>query len=116
MNKKTFLICPVRNHDMSETIKYVEMLEADGWTVYWPPRDTNQDDPTGYQICLDNVGAISEADAVHIVFDPTSEGSKFDLGATFALRKPLIVLNTIEPTDGKSFANMILEWTNSGLV
>ena len=108
---KTFLICPVRNHDISETSIYVEQLETAGWEVHWPPRDTNQDDPTGYQICKDNVKAIKESDVVHIIYDPNSRGSLFDLGATFALGKPLVILNEVELTEGKSFTNMITAWS-----
>ena len=108
---KTFLICPVRGHEMNETINYVEKLEAEGWEVHWPPRDTNQHDPTGYRICKDNYKAIYRADVVHIVYDPTSQGSLFDLGVAFALRKPLVILNDIELTEGKSFANMMTAWS-----
>ena len=107
---RTFLICPVRGHEMNETINYVEKLEADGWEVHWPPRDTDQDDPTGYRICRDNYSAIYRSDIVHIVYDPTSQGSLFDLGVAFALKKPLVLLNEVEPTKGKSFASMIMEW------
>ena len=96
---------------MSETSPYVEQLESAGWDVHWPPRDTNQNDPIGYRICRDNYKAIYYSDVVHVVYDPTSEGSLFDLGMAFALCKPLVVLNDIILTEGKSFANMITAWS-----
>lgn len=41
MSKKAFLICPVRGVDPSTTEGYVKKLESEGWTVHWPPRDTD---------------------------------------------------------------------------
>ena len=112
----TFLICPVRGKDPEELMHIVKSLEAEGWNVHYPPRDTCQDDPTGFQICKDNVSAIKEADVIHIYYDPESRGSLFDLGVSFTLGKPIKILNTIDKTQGKSFANMILDWESSGLV
>ena len=110
--KKTFLICPVRGKDANDLMWVVEKLESEGWDVHYPPRDTNQIDPTGYRICTDNVDAIKDSDVVHIYYDPNSRGSLFDLGAAFALNKKLVVINKeeLDLTDGKSFVNMILDW------
>jgi len=105
--RKVFLICPVRGHDMSESEAYVKRLEEQGLEVYWPPRDTLQDDETGLRICQDNLTAIKEAQSVYIVWDGKSQGCLFDLGMAFALGKPVLPLGLPEPTTTKSFQNMI---------
>lgn len=116
---KTFVICSVRGQtesQLNETeLKYITPLEKH-FDVYWPPRDTKQDDPIGFNICKDNVTAMSNVDCVHIIFDPNSIGSVFDLGAAFTLKKPLHIINIgdVKPTKGKSFQNMILEWSKNG--
>lgn len=109
---KTFLICPVRGVDQTETAKLVEQLEAEGWSVHWPPRDTDQVDDTGLRICSDNAAAIAAADAVHIIWDGKSQGCLFDLGVAFALGKRIIPLDLPAPTDGKSFQNMVMHWSD----
>lgn len=108
--KRTFLICPVRDCDPKETQPIVKKLEDDGWSVHWPPRDTNQVDDTGLRICTDNARAIKAADAVHFVWDGKSQGSLFDLGVAFAYGKPIIPLKIPPLTGGKSFQNMVVEW------
>jgi len=112
---KVFLICPVRNatgYQKQEMASYIENLESKGIDVYYPARDTNQVDDTGYRICKDNLNAIREANEVHIFWDKDSSGSLFDLGMAFALNKPIFIANgcDVKLTDGKSFANMISEW------
>jgi len=108
--KKTFLICPVRGHDSSETFDIVSNLEIDGWQVHWPPRDTNQDDDVGLSICNQNLSAIDDADVVHFIWDGESQGCLFDLGMAFALDKKIIPIKMPPLTDGKSFQNMVTEW------
>ena len=103
---KIFLICPVRNPDKDTTIaiyEYVADLEAKGHQVYWPIRDTKQDDPSGgYQVCRMNFTAILEADEIHIWYDETSNGSKFDMGGVFMLiemlgyNKKIVIANRKE--------------------
>lgn len=74
--------------------EYVASLEGEGHKVYWPKRDTEQNDPTGgYQICLANSRAISEADEVHVWYNEDSGGSKFDIGVAFALDKQVVIAN-----------------------
>jgi len=107
---KTFLICPVRGHDPEELMSIVEGLESKGWQVHYPPRDTNQNDPTGFNICEQNFMAIKRADVVHVFWDGKSQGSIFDLGMAFALNKRIKVISLPEPTEGKSFQNMIKDW------
>ena len=89
---------------------YVSSLEAEGIRVYWPPRDTDQDDPIGLRICSDNRAAMEGADVVRVVWDPESQGSLFDLGMAFAMRKPIYLVNRkdIKPTEKKSFTNLLL--------
>jgi len=113
---KTFLICPVRGHAADKFADIVSGLEAAGWDVHWPPRDTDQDDDTGLRICTDNLSAIRASDAVHVVWDGDSQGCLFDLGAAFALGKRVIPISLPNPTEGKSFQNMIRAWAMSDLV
>lgn len=111
--QRSFLICPVRGHAAAKFADAVERLEADGYAVHWPPRDTNQDDDTGLRICRDNMAAIADADVVHIIWDGNSQGCLFDLGMAFALGKKLIPLELPEPTNSKSFQNMARAWAGS---
>jgi hypothetical protein len=108
--KRAFLICPVRGVSPNETKDLVESLEKDGWTIHWPPRDTNQDDPTGLRICEDNRQAIADAAVVFFVWDGKSQGCLFDLGMAFAMKKPVRCMLLPQPTEGKSFQNMAREW------
>lgn len=111
---KTFLVCPVRGHDPAETAEVVRRLEAEGWQVHWPPRDTDQDDPIGYRICCDNRAAIESADAVHVIWNGQSQGCLFDLGMAFALNKWVHVIACPPLTGHKSFQDMIDEWRMCG--
>jgi nucleoside 2-deoxyribosyltransferase len=108
----TFLICPVRGHSISETEEIVKRLEDAGWQVHWPPRDTDQNDPVGLRICEDNRAAILAADAVHVVWDGKSQGCLFDLGMAFAAKKQIYVISLPDPTEGKSFQNMLRAWAS----
>lgn len=108
-----FVICPVRSGAMkNEVARYVEHLETMGNEVYWPPRDTDQDDPTGYRICSDNLEAISRAGVVHVAWDGESQGCLFDLGMAFALRKEVKRIPNMfpAPTPGKSYPSMVADW------
>lgn len=107
---KSFLICPVRGLAPDAHAAIVGKLEAEGFKVHWPPRDTNQDDPTGLRICRDNTAAIASSDVVHVVWDGKSQGCLFDLGVAFAFGKKLIPVDLPEPTEGKSFQNMMRAW------
>jgi hypothetical protein len=121
-----FLISPVRgiSDETADRIKrYVESLESEHETtgglpkkVYWPLRDTSQDDPTGgFNICKTNFRAILAADEIHIWYDEASAGSKFDLGGVFMLletlrnilylEKKIVIVNEDEVVDNskKSF-------------
>lgn len=122
--RSVFLICPVRSVALETTARiaqYVASLEQQGYAVHWPSRDTNQDDPIGLAICLQNTNAIRDADEVHLWYDPLSQGSIFDLGATVMAslvigpRKKFVIANpdAVHPTGGKSLQNVVLamqEW------
>ncbi|GAG28386.1 unnamed protein product [marine sediment metagenome] len=106
---KAFLICPVRGHEETEFQPYVDQLKEVGFVVHFPPRDTDQIDPTGtgYKICQANRAAIEAADVVFIVWNGESQGSIFDLGMAFAMGKRIIPLSLPELTAHKSFQNML---------
>lgn len=110
LNRQSFLIAPVRGHSPGEWANAVFALEGEGWSVYWPARDTDQTDLVGLDICRTNVQAISGADAVHVIWDGHSQGCLFDLGAAFALGKRVIPLILPPASEGKSFQNMISAW------
>ncbi len=108
--KKVFLICPVRGR----TAEYREIAdqtviyaETHGYTVHYPPRDTNQDDAVGLRICQDNLEAMAASDEVWIIWDGNSQGCLFDTGMAFALCKPLVVIKIPPLTNHKSFQNML---------
>jgi nucleoside 2-deoxyribosyltransferase len=111
---QAFLICPVRGHDPAETAAVVAQLEAAGWAVHWPPRDTEQEDPTGgLAICQANRAAIARAERVFVIYDGKSEGCLFDLGMAFALHKPVTILACPPVPEGKSFAAMMRAWAEA---
>lgn len=107
---RSFLICPVRGVSAEDTGWIVAKLEAEGHTVHWPHRDTDQNDDTGLRICADNRAAIEAADVVCVVWDGRSQGCLFDLGMAFALGKQIKVIDMPAPTEGKSFQNMARAW------
>jgi hypothetical protein len=108
-----FIICPVRNASPEIRAKleaYVKKLESEGHRVHYPPRDTNQDDEVGLNICLQNLKAVAEADEVHVAWDNQSQGVLFDLGIAFTLNKPIRVIKSCFPRripSGKSFPRVI---------
>lgn len=84
-DQKAFLICSVRNADeelKKDLMKKVEDLEKN-YIVYYPARDTNQIDDTGYRICKDNANAISNAKHIFINYSRESVGTIFDLGVAY---------------------------------
>ena len=110
-----FLICPVRNATEEQKLRmndYISNLEAKGIKIYYPARDTNQDDSIGWQICTDNKNAIIQSKEIHIFWDKDSLGTLFDLGMVFALNKNLTIINIdeTEETQTKSFSKMIRNW------
>jgi len=119
---KAFLICPVRGHEMDELEALVAELEKTH-DVHWPHRDTDQSGGTGLRICWDNYNAIADAEHVFVVWNGESKGSHFDLGIAFALGKTIepvkwedkkLWYGNLEPTESKSFNNMINKWSDLG--
>ena len=128
MNKQklVFVICPVRMADSATRQKleaYKRTLESQGYKVHLPHLDTDQE-ASGYEICLQNMKAILEADEIHIFFVPESYGSHFDLGVTFLAcylnkEKVIKVIENPEICDEngqtklalfKSFGQVIHDW------
>jgi len=114
LEKRIFLIGPVRNVSKEEKKfidDYVLKKEREGYKVHYPPRDTNQDDPVGLNICLQNKEAIITSHEVHIYWNPKSEDSLFDFGMTFMAGRPIYLFNrdSITATSYKSFTNMLLK-------
>lgn len=140
--KKIFLISPVRKPkknwikrlaewlriipdlyelEQKKIEKYVEKLESQGHEVYWPKRNTDQNDPIGLDICINNGFGIFRSNEIHFWWVGSS-GSLFDFGMTFMLwllfthlhllsGKKIIIANPedVKPTEGKSFENVLLE-------
>ena len=125
MKKKIFLICPVRNVPPKVEAKiklYVASKEKEDYEVYWPARDTNQQDHIGLRICKDNRLAIVMADEIHVWYDKTSEGSKFDLGMVLMMLyfseqryQKIVIANPeeVQPTPKKSLENVLIALANN---
>ena len=115
---KAFVICPVRNVDVEfrEHVEHEIKVLEDYYDVYYPARDTDQHDNIGVRICMDNRDAIKKARVIFVAWDGKSEGSLFDLGMAFAMKKKVRLLNDAlfpEKTEGKSFANMVREYSGA---
>lgn len=112
--KSVYVVCPVRGVSPEEKQfldNHVAGLEAEGARVHYPPRDVNQDDPTGLRICTEHAKAMDDCKEVHIYWTEKSEGSRFDLGMAFALNKRIRLINPemVQRTPHKSYANVLLE-------
>jgi len=108
-----FIICSVRGATPEYRQKleeYTRELEKHH-PVYLPHRDTDQA-KSGLAICSANATAIQMADEVHVFYSPDSQGTHFDMGVAFALKKPIKVVETGEIPEGKSFARMLTEWAD----
>lgn len=111
---KIFIICPVRiaTPGYKERLEnYTATLEVQGHEVHLPHRDTDQK-ASAFEICTQNANAIDAADEVHIFYLPESQGIHFDLGVTFAKKKKIKIIQTVDLTVGKSFQNMLDHWKN----
>lgn len=108
-----FLICPVRGQDPSALAEVVREIETT-YALHYPPRDTEQSDPVGLEICKRNREAIAGADVVFVVWDGQSQGCLFDLGMAFALGKRVEAVRLPDPSHGKSFQNMVRAWCVAG--
>jgi len=110
---RIFLICPVRFASEEQTraiadwVRYQENVE--GNVVHWPARDTLQTQDS-LKICGDNRFAMEHSDEVHVWYEPTSQGSVFDIGMAFVFKKPVFLVNpgSVQPTDSKSYNNLVI--------
>jgi hypothetical protein len=110
--RKVYIICPVRKATPEITTQiqdYVTELENQGCEVHFPPRDVEQDDPSGgYNICMAHRKAMLESNEVHIFWDRESTGSHFDFGMAFALGKKIKLVKLFgADTNGKSYLKVI---------
>lgn len=104
---KITIICPVRSGTPEDVSVWVQEKEAQGHQCYFPPRDTNQNDPTGMSICSAMRTQIEKADEVHVWYDPSSQGCHFDLGIAFTYGKRTRLINDPHTPPGKSYINVI---------
>ena len=89
--KRAFIICPVRGEGSIYRWKALcirDVLVTEGWEVYYPPSDTDQDSGE-LEICEQNYNAMCLADVVIVAWDGKSQGCLFDLGMAFALGKEI---------------------------
>lgn len=111
--KHAHFICPVRNvtdEQQQEIDLQAYPLEVLGWTVHNPKYATDQNDPTGYNICMDHLESMKKADMIYLFWDINSKGSHFDLGMAFALGKPLTLVTLYQNDDhNKSYVKVINE-------
>ena len=70
-------------------------LEKEGYEVRIPAFDDHKGFDE-YDVCNYNRELIEWADVVYIIWDNRSQGSVFDFGMVFALRKPFVI-EYIEP-------------------
>jgi len=113
-----YIICSVRDasNELREDLEsYTAKLERAGHNVHLPHRDTKQGG-RGIEICKQNVAAIENADEVHVFYCPKSQGSHFDLGAAFALRKSVVIVGDLSVPDGKSFQYVLTHWPYTEIV
>lgn len=111
-----FIICSVRGMDkeyLDKLFHYAESLEAEGKTVYLPPRDTDQS-LSGLEINKSNREGIKYADEIHVFYNPHSSGTHFDLGQAFAFEKPIKIVEEIKLPSGSVYNNTINEWQDKG--
>lgn len=108
-------MCPVRR--ATDEVKrflaeYVSRLEERGVEVFYPARDNPHEgtDRIGDKICDCNAIAIDTCDEVHIYWDESSAGSKFDLGMAFVFEKPIVLINEVDSTETKSFNSLLKHW------
>jgi hypothetical protein len=89
----TYIICSVRGTTPEEQVifkKYKAELEALGMNVYWPdPNADYQKDPNGLNICVRHRQETASSRDVRTFWNPTSEGSVFDLACALVADKPL---------------------------
>jgi hypothetical protein len=119
IDKKIFLICPVRNAtpEQKKWIEdYVVEKHSEHFIIHAPHLHTVQRDLFGgYGICIQNAEAVASSSEIDIYYDQESTGSVFDLGVAYALQKPLKVLNKDEIVynDDSYIDQIIKNWSQN---
>jgi hypothetical protein len=113
--EKIYLICPVRNitdEQKREIDEYVAYQERLGNEVHYPPRDVDQTDATGWNICAQHRQAMKGCTRTDVFWDSQSSGSHFDLGMAFMMEEmPVKIVKAYRPdNEGKSFLKMMKMW------
>lgn len=107
---RIYVVCSVAGGTPPIVAEHVARMEAAGHEVHFPPRDVEQDDPTGGErICREHREAMLAADRVDVFYDEGSGGSKFDLGMAYVLDRPLDLIAVIaeDSTKAKSYLRML---------
>jgi hypothetical protein len=97
---KIYFICPVRRANEKTTAfaaNHVKKMEKAGHEIFWPQRDVDQNDETGFNIVTTELIAINMCDEVHVYWDKDSKGSHFDLGAAMIAGKRIVHVGSVEP-------------------
>lgn len=114
---KIYIICPVRLQTTEEEKiieRYVENLENKGHEVFYPKRDLNQKDETGYNIIKIEKQKMIECDRVDVMWQVNSKGSHFDLGMAFYANKEIKFVHLFQEDNlGKSYYKAINEYINN---
>lgn len=118
------MVCSVRKateEEKKKILAYAKNLKEKGHEVRCPISDTNQVDELGLRIVEEHEDDIIWADEVHIIWNPISEGSLWDVAQSrmarrFMPEKKIVVVNAseVQITDKKSYTNVILA-THVGL-
>jgi len=121
---KIYMICSVRKateEEKKKILAYAKSLKDKGHEVRCPISDTNQVDELGLRIVEEHEDDIIWAEEIHIIWNPASEGSLWDVAQArmarrFMPRKKIVVVNAseVQITDTKSYTNVILS-THVGL-
>lgn len=111
---KIYIICSVRNctpQQKRDADAYVASLEKLGHNVHYPPRDVDQNDPTGINICKAHSEYMAQCDEVHLMWNTESNGSHFDLGMAWAYKKPIkLIVAYQNDINNKSYLKVIKNW------
>ena len=110
--KHVFLITPkMVGSFVGQMQQYVEGLEAQGMTVYWPwrddPKDARGDD--GVEETALHIGEIGRCDECHIWYWYKSQSVHYFAGVAAGLRKPLVVVCREKDYDSKFF-RLLQNW------
>lgn len=94
-----------------EVKAYAQLMRRRGWKLFCPWLHAPQDDPTGIEIVKAEHAAMLRSDRVVVYRDVNSKGSHFDLGMTFALGKPILLIGAAQKDKkGKSYLKVIRRW------